>query len=68
MKTSTVKNIYFLLIVSVFLISAESIAAPPAPMQYRDARFKDLGDIETLKKLFDKDSDKIRLYLLMSPT
>ena len=68
MKTLTAKNIYFLLIFSVFFILADSIAAPPAPMQYRDARFKDLGDIETLKKLFDKDSGKIRLFLLMSPT
>ena len=68
LKTSNIKNIFFLLIVSVFLISVDSIASPPASIQYRDARFKDLGGIETLKKLFDKDSGEIRLFLLMSPT
>ena len=68
MKMLNLKNIYFLLIVPVFLISVDSIAAPPAPVQYREARFKELESINILEKLFAEDSGKIRLFLLMSPT
>ena len=68
MKMLNIKNILFLLIVSILLASIDSYATPPIPLQYREARFKDLQNINTLKKLFEKDSGKIRLFLLLSPT
>ena len=68
LRTSNIKKILFLLTVSIFLSSVDSFADHPATIQYRDARFKDLESIDTLEKLFTKDSGKIRLFLLMSPT
>ena len=68
MITLTKKKIITLLIISIPLISVDLYATPPVDIQYRDARFKDLQSIDTLKKLFVKDSGKIRLFLLMSPT
>ena len=68
MKTLNIKNKYFLLTVSILLFSVDSIAAPPVSTQYREARFNDLKSINTLEKLFNKDTGKIRLFLLFSPT
>ena len=67
-KTLNIKNIFGLLIVSILFVSVDLHATPPFPIQYRDARFKDLQSIDTLVKLFEKDSGKIRLFLLLSPT
>ena len=52
----------------MFLISTDSIASMPKAIQYRNARFKDLQSVDTLKKLFNSDKGKTRLFLLMSPT
>ena len=68
LKKLNIKNTFALLIVSILFVSVESYATPPNPIQYRDARFKDLQSLDELVKLFEKDSGKIRLFLLMSPT
>lgn len=57
------------MLLSIILIfSVSSYAAPPDPLQYREARFEDLQSLDTLKNLFERDNGKIRLLLLMSPT
>ncbi|MCH7818886.1 MAG: hypothetical protein IIB40_04930 [Candidatus Marinimicrobia bacterium] len=56
------------LIPLLLLFTTESIASLPEAIQYRNARFKDLQSIDVLKKLFNDDEGKVRLFLLMSPT
>ncbi len=61
-------NFYKFLIPLLLLFSTGSAASLPEAIQYRNARFKDLQSVTALKKLFNDDKGKIRLFLLMSPT
>ncbi|MCH7494909.1 MAG: hypothetical protein IH825_02280 [Candidatus Marinimicrobia bacterium] len=61
-------RIRIFLFLVLFIFPGNQIAANPANNQYRNARFKELQSVDTLKELFNKDGGKVRLFLLMSPT
>jgi len=59
---------YKFLIPLLLLFSTGTATSLPEAIQHRNARFKDLQSVDVLKKLFNNDDGKIRLFLLMSPT